>query len=90
MPHLTNFIVFYIVFVVLSHMCFSFKEIKRKLTKGRKPKAHEPSNHSLQRLKRKRQAVKTVVGELILSVPGSCILVYHVYFFMILVGNPLE
>jgi KAT8 regulatory NSL complex subunit 1 len=37
-------------------------KIKRKLTKGRKPKAHEPSNHSLQRLKRKRQAVKTVVG----------------------------
>ena len=46
-------------------MLFSFEEIKRKLTKGRKPKAHEPSNHSLQRLKRKRQAVKTVVGELI-------------------------
>jgi hypothetical protein len=41
------------------------QEIKRKLTKGRKPKGHDPSNHSLQRLKKKRQALKPVMGELI-------------------------
>lgn len=68
------------MFVVLSYMLFSFEEIKRKLTKGRKPKTHEPSNHSLQRLKRKRQAVKTVVGELILYVPDGSILIYHAFF----------
>jgi hypothetical protein len=63
-------------------MLFSFEEIKRKLTKGRKPKAHDPSNHSLQRLKRKRQAVKTVVGELILNVSDCSILLYHVFILM--------
>ena len=59
-----------------------FQEIKRKLTKGRKPKAHDPSNHSLQRLKRKRQAVKTVVGELILNSSDSSILLPHISFLM--------
>ncbi|KDR09917.1 hypothetical protein L798_00354, partial [Zootermopsis nevadensis] len=38
-------------------------KIKRKLTKGRKPKGHEPSNHSLQRLKKKRQAMKAVAED---------------------------
>lgn len=37
-------------------------KIKRKLTKGRKPKGHNPSTHSLQRLKKKRQAVKALMG----------------------------
>lgn len=78
------------MFVILSHILFSFEEIKRKLTKGRKPKAHEPSNHSLQRLKRKRQAVKTVVGELILYVPDSSILIYHASFFMNLGCKPVR
>jgi len=71
-------------------MLFSFEEIKRKLTKGRKPKAHEPSNHSLQRLKRKRQAVKTVVGELTLYVPDSSMLIYHASFFMNLGCKPVR
>jgi len=71
-------------------MPFSFEEIKRKLTKGRKPKAHEPSNHSFQRLKRKRQAVKTVMGELILYVPDSSMLVYHASFFMNLRCKPIR
>ncbi|XP_069702571.1 KAT8 regulatory NSL complex subunit 1 isoform X2 [Periplaneta americana] len=43
-------------------------KIKRKLTKGRKPKGHDPSNHSLQRLRKKRQAVKPVMG----SFPTQC------------------
>ncbi|XP_067012430.2 KAT8 regulatory NSL complex subunit 1 isoform X2 [Anabrus simplex] len=33
-------------------------KLKRKLSKGRKPKGHDPNNHSLQRLKRKRASSK--------------------------------
>ncbi|KAJ9601111.1 hypothetical protein L9F63_000746 [Diploptera punctata] len=42
-------------------------KIKRKLTKGRKPKSHDPNNHSLQRLKKKRQ-LKPTIG----SFPSTC------------------
>ncbi|PSN48058.1 hypothetical protein C0J52_03439 [Blattella germanica] len=42
-------------------------KIKRKLTKGRKPKGHDPNNHSLQRLKKKRQ-IKPAIG----SFPSLC------------------
>lgn len=42
-------------------------KIKRKLTKGRKPKGHDPNNHSLQRLKKKRQ-LKPAMG----SFPSTC------------------
>lgn len=41
-------------------------EIKRKLTKGRKPKNHDPNNHSLQRLKGKRIHIKSGAGNVIL------------------------
>ncbi|KAK7870995.1 hypothetical protein R5R35_012190 [Gryllus longicercus] len=37
-------------------------KIKRKLSKGRKTKSHDPNNHSLQRLKRKRSLVKGNMG----------------------------
>lgn len=40
-------------------------KIKRKLTKGRKSKTHESSNHSLQRIKRKRPLIKGNLGSYI-------------------------